>query len=273
MKNESEKLYNRIRKGVANNQTLLDNWETSTAAFKASLRLLEDNMLIGIESINNLFEPQEYWDIASFIPEIEKDVSIIRKDYVYDVIRSLGIASEEQISKRASISGVLTKVRVKEVLASLMDEEKILGGRFVENDTRFYYTTVKNYDDLTMLEKKIDSKVDYSKKEERERYYLLNPKDLALGVLKDNLYEQFGVSDDNYVIVLDQKIAAQCSLEDIAQKRMIINNIILAPWIHADSSLNYVINAMETIPILENSEVNSIVVEKINGMPSHTLVK
>ena len=124
-----------------------------------------------------------------------------------------------------------------------------------------------------MLEKKIQGKVDYSKKEERERYYLLNPNDLALSVLKANLYEQFGISDGNYVIILDQKIAAQCALDTINQKRMIIKNIILAPWIHSESSLNYVINAMEAIPHLENNEVNSIVVEKINGVPSYNLVK
>ena len=273
MKSESDKLYNRIKKGVANNQNLLDNWEGSVSSFKSALKVLEDNMLVGIESINNLFEPQEYWDLDSFIPEIDKDIAILRKDYVYDIIGSFGLATEEQISDRGSIPGVLTKVRVKEVLASLINDDKILGGRFVENDTRFYYTTLENYDNLVMLEKKTEGKVDYSKKEERERYYLLNPNDLALSVLKANLYEQFGISDGNYIIVLDQKIAAQCSLDNIHQKRMTIKNIILAPWIQADSSLNYVINAMESIPHLENDEVNSIVVEKINGVPSHSLVK
>ena len=54
---------------------------------------------------------------------------------------------------------------------------------------------------------------------------------------------------------------------------MLVKNIILAPWISADSSLNYVINAIETIPTLENVDVNAIVVEKINGIPSKTLVK
>ena len=54
-----------------------------------------------------------------------------------------------------------------------------------------------------MLEKKDDIKVDYSMKEERERYYLLNPKDLANVALKSYLYEQFGISEDNYIVVLD----------------------------------------------------------------------
>ncbi len=273
MKDESDKIYNRIKKGIANNQNLLDNWEGTASTFKAAVRILEENMLVGTESINNLFEPQEYWDLDSFLPEIDKDISAIRKEYVFDIIGSLGVVSEEQISERAVIPGVMTKIRVKEVLALLIDEERILGGRFVENDTRFFYTTQDNYDSLVILEKKDDNKVEYSKKEERERYYLLNPKDLATIVLKTNLYEQFGISDENYIIILDQKIAAQCNVDNMNQKRMNIKNIILAPWIHADSSLNYVINAIETIPNLENTEINSIAVEKINGIPSHTLVK
>ncbi len=272
MKDDATQLYNKIKKGIANNQSLLDNWKGTTVSFKAALRILEENMLIGTESINNLLEPQEYWDLGSFIPEIDKEISVIRKEYVYDVIGSLGVATEEQISERASIPGILTKIRIKEVLASLINEERILGGRFVENDTRFFYTTQENYDNLLILEKKAESKVEYSKKEERERYYLLNPKDLANIVLKANLYEQFGISDENYVIILDQKVAAQCNIESINQKRMTVKNILLAPWIHAESSLNYVINAIETIPNFENSEINSIVVQRINGIPSHTLV-
>ena len=273
MKEDSEKIYNRIRKGIANHQNLLNGWDGNTSTFKAALKILEDNMLIGTESINNLYEPQEYWDLDSFIPEIGKDISIVRKDYVYDIIVSLGVATEEQISERAVIVGILSRVRIKEILSSLMDEERILGGRFVENDTRFFYTSQKNYDTLVILEKKDSSKVDYSKKEERERYYLLQPKDIATVVLKSNLYEQFGISDENYIIILDQKIAAQCNVDNLEQKSMLVKNIILAPWISADSSLNYVINAIETIPTLENVDVNAIVVEKINGIPSKTLVK
>ncbi len=273
MKDESAQIYNRIKKGIANNQNLLNSWEGTASTFKAALKILEENMLIGVESLSNLYEPQEYWDIDRFIPEIDKDISEIRKEYIFDILGSFGIASEEQISARAVIPGVMTKIKIKEVLASLIDEEKIIGGRFVENDTRFFYITQENYDALIMFEKKEDSKVEYSKKEERERYYLLYPKDFATIVLKTNLYEQFGISDDNYVVILDQKVAAQCNVDNINQKRLIVKNVILAPWIHADSSLNYVVNAIETIPTLENMTVNTIVVEKINGIPSHSLVK
>ena len=273
MNDESTKLYDRIKKGVVNNQNLLNSWEGTVSTLKASIKILEENMLIAIESINNLYEPLDYWDINSFIPEIDKDISLIRKDYVYDVVESLGIPTEEQITERASIPGIITKIRIKEVLSILVDEEKILGGRLVENDTRFFYTSQKNYDNLLILEKKTEKKVDYSKKEERERYYLLTPRDLAIIVLKSHLFDLYGISDTNYTIILDQKIAAQCSVDISNQKRLLVNNIILAPWILAESSLNYVVNALEAISILENLDTNFIVIEKINGIPSYSLVK
>jgi len=230
-------------------------------------------MKIGVRSLNNLFEPQEYWDIDPFLVELKKDIAEIRKEYIFDILCGLGVATEDHIAERGVIPGVLTKIRIKEVLAALIDEDKIYGGRFVENDLQFYYISTKDYDKLLQLEKKEESKVDYSPKEVRERYYLLYPKDLAINILRNQLPEHFDVSTNNYIVVLNQKVAAQCYTERLNQRTLAIKNLLLAPWLHSESSLNYVVNAIEDIPSFDNLEIKSLVIEKINGLPTKTLVK
>ncbi|MHA1446741.1 MAG: ATP-dependent helicase [Candidatus Heimdallarchaeaceae archaeon] len=273
MNTEIEETYRNIQKGSTNQVELSKKWKGATSSLKSALSTLEENMKIGVRSLNNLFEPQEYWDIEPFLVELKKDIAEIRKEYIFDILCGLGVATEDHIAERGVIPGVLTKIRIKEVLAALIDEDKIYGGRFVENDLQFYYISTNDYDKLLQLEKKEESKVDYSPKEVRERYYLLYPKDLAINILRNQLPGHFDVSTNNYIVVLNQKVAAQCYTEQLNQRTLAIKNLLLAPWIHSESSLNYVVNAIEDIPSFDNLEIKSLVVEKINGIPTNTLVK
>ena len=187
------------------------------------------------------------------------------------MINCFGLASEQQISERCSIPGVLTKVRIKEILSLLIDDEDVLGGRFVENDLHFYYITKENYDELEMREKK-EEDVEYTTKEEMQRYYLLHPNDIASIVFNDNLPDRFDVSSDIYLIVLNMKLAAQCKLESSDEKQTKIKNLNLAPWLQTESSFNYIINALENIPLFHKGETESILIERINGLSTNRLV-
>lgn len=270
---EYQEIFKNIQKGYVNVQDLTNRWEGKNISLKAALSSLESNMQIGVKSINNLNEPQEYWDISSFIPEFTEDVNTIRMRYIYDIIRSMGVTTEAQISERGSIPGILSRIRIKEILSNLIEDEKILVGRFVENDVQFHYITKENYDELEMFEKREETILEVSKKEESQLYYILNPDDITHLSLRQDLPERFEVSNDNYSIIINQKLAAQIKVEDISPKRTIIKNLILAPWIQADSSYNYIINAVESLPKFYASETESIVIERINGIPTQSLVK
>ncbi|MHA2358176.1 MAG: hypothetical protein ACXABK_05360, partial [Candidatus Heimdallarchaeaceae archaeon] len=269
---EIEDIYGQIRKGIVNINDLITRWKKTPVAFKSAISALEAGMFIGIKSINNQFKPQEYFDIKSFIPEYEEEITVIRKRYVKDLVINLGVATESQISARGVIAGVLSRVRIKEILSILMDEEVLLGGRFVENDLRFYYMTKENHDDLVMTERKEEEKVDYVTKDELKRFYILHPDDVANILLRDQYPERFDVSLDNYTVLLNQRLAAQCKIDTSDEKRTIVKNLNLSPWIQSDSSFNYVINAIENIPMFNSGETESIIIERINGLPVQSLV-
>ena len=272
MNPDLDDLYKTIQKGFTNHSEFSKKWKGAPTSLKSAIGALEENMLIGVRSLNNLFEPQEYWDIDSFLAEMKLDIIEIRKKYISDILTGLGVTTEEKISERGTIPGVFTRVRIKETIAALIDEEKIYGGRFVENDLQFYYITKKDYDNLLQLEKKVEAKVDYAPKDVRERYYLLYPNDFAINVLRYQFPKHFDVSINNFIVILNQKIAAQCYTEQLSQKTLAIKNLLLAPWIHSESSLNYLINAIEDIPSFDNLTIDSLIVEKINGIPTKTLV-
>ncbi|MHA1482313.1 MAG: hypothetical protein ACTSQA_02605, partial [Candidatus Heimdallarchaeaceae archaeon] len=212
LKLEHEELLKLITKGTSNIQDLSHKWTGAGTTLRSSLRLLETNMLIGVKSINNTYLPQEYWDISKFIPEFDDDLTVIKRRYVKDIVYSLGLSSENQIIERASIPIILTKIKIKEILSSLIEEEEIFGGRFIEDDLNFYYITSENYNDLIMVEKQFEASRDYSTEKDRGRFYVLHPKDVAHSLLRNDLPERFDISADNYLILLNQKLAAQCKI-------------------------------------------------------------
>ena len=270
---EYQEVFKNIQKGYANVQDLTNRWEGKSLSLRAALSSLESNMQIGVKSINNLNEPQEYWDISSYITEFPEDINTIRMRYIYDIVKSMGVVTEAQISERGNIPGILSRVRIKEILSNLIEEEKILVGRFVENDVQFYYITKENYEELEMFEKREETKLDVSRKEESQLYYVLNPDDITHLSLKYDLPERFDVSNENYSVIINQKLAAQFKIEDFNPKRATIKNLVLAPWIQSDSSYNYIINAIESLPRFYISDTDSIVIERINGIPTQSLVK
>lgn len=271
LKSEFDKLYNHIQKGPVSLSELNSRWKDSDISIKSTISALEANMLIGVKSIDNQFKPLEYWDIKNFISKIDADLADIKKRYIKHLMNCFGLASEQQISERGSIPGVLTKVRVKEILSLLIDDEEVLGGRFVENDLNFYYITKENYDELEMREKR-EQDVEYTTKEEMQRYYLIHPNDIASIVFNGNLPERFDVSSDTYLIVLNMKLAAQCKLESSDEKQTKIKNLNIAPWLQSESSFNYIINALEDISLFHVGETESIIIERINGLSTNRLV-
>ena len=271
-KTEHEELFKLIKKGITGVEDLSNKWSGTSVSLKAYLKLLETNMQISVKSLSNTFQPLEYWDISSFIPEYNEDITIIRKRYIRDIIHGMGLASETNIVERASIPAVLTAVKIKEVLSSLVDEEQILGGRFIEDDLNFHYITKENYDELIMLEKQSESIREYISEKERERFYVLYPKDVGIILYKNSYPDQFDISDDNYLVILGQKIAAQFKI-DPNNKQLIVKNLILAPWIQNQSSFNYVINALESLSLSHGEQKQMIIIERINGITTYSLVK
>jgi hypothetical protein len=273
LKIEHEELLKLITKGTSNIQDLSHKWTGARTTLKASLRLLETNMLIGVKSISTTYLPQEYWDISKFIPEFDDDLTVIKRRYVRDIVYSLGMSSENQIVEHAFIPVILTKIKIKEILSNLVEEEEIFGGRFVEDNLNFYYITSENYDDLIMLEKQFEASRDYSSEKDRKRFYVIHPTDVAHSLLRNNLPERFDVSRDNYLILLNQELAAQCKIESHNEKQLIVKNMNIAPWVHTEGSFNYIINALETISPSHGGSAPLVTIKKINGMNTNILVE
>ena len=269
---KQEELYRNIQKGFTNIQDLSNKWKDTSVSLKPSLAVLENNMLISVKSIDNFLNPINYQDISSFIPELEEDITLIKQNYIYDIVQSLGIANEQQIAERGTITGVLSKIRIREILALLVENERILGGRFVENDLQFYYLTKHNYDELVMLTKKEETQVEYSSKEERERFYLIHPTDIANIVLKQDYPESFDISNDNYTVILNQKLVAQCKIDISDEKRIVVRNLNLVPGLESEMAYNYIVNAIESIPIFSVREIEAIIIKKINNISTNSLV-
>ncbi|MEE9410448.1 MAG: ATP-dependent helicase [Candidatus Heimdallarchaeota archaeon] len=270
---ETQEVHNKIKKGYINFQELTNQWEGASVSLKSALSALETNMMISVKSINNLNEPQEYWDSSSFIPEFDEEISSVRTRYIYDIVNSLGVSTEAQIAERGSIPGILSKIKIREILADLIEEEKILVGRFVENDIHFYYITKENYNDLEMFEKRDETKLGIVSKEDSKLFYILHPNDIANLILREDYPERFDISEDNYNILINQRIAAQCKVKEINQRRTTVNNLVLAPWVQSEVVFNYVINALETIPKFYTTDTDSLIIERINGIAVQSLVK
>ncbi|MHA1692787.1 MAG: ATP-dependent helicase [Candidatus Heimdallarchaeaceae archaeon] len=272
LKIEHEELLKLITKGISNIQDLSHKWTGASTALKPSLRLLETNMLVGVKSISNSYQPQEYWDISKFIPEFDDDLTVIKRRYVRDIVYSLGLSSENQIIERASIPSILTKIKIKEILSNLIEEEEIFGGRFIEDDLNFYYITSENYDELIMHEKQFEASKDYSSEKDKGRFYVLHPTDVAHSLLRNNLPERFDISGDNYLILLNQKLAAQCKIESHDYKQLSVKNLNIAPWVQNEGAFNYIINALETISPSHDSSTPIVTIKKINGINTYALV-
>jgi hypothetical protein len=273
IKQEHVSIYKLIQKGNSTIAQLTNKSGDSIVSVRTAINALETNVQIGVRKISTTFKPQEYWDLQNFIPELEGENLELRANYIYDIVKSFGVATEEQIIERASITSVISKIRVKEAIAKLVEEEKLLAGRFVEDTIHFFYITKKHFEELEMLEKQEESLVEYIPKLVKEKYYLLPPHDIANVILRDLLPEQFDIAIKSYNVVINQKIAAQFSLDDSNHKKFRVNNVNLAPWVNTEMTFNYIINAVQSLPSFYPLEVKRIVIERINGISVLSLVK
>lgn len=273
VKQEHVSIYKLIQKGNSTIAQLTNKTGDSIVSVRTAINALETNVQIGVRKISTTFKAQEYWDLQNFIPELEGENLELRANYIYDIVKSFGVATEEQIIERASITSVISKIRVKEAIAKLVEEERLLAGRFVEDTIHFFYITKKHFEELEMLEKQEESLVEYIPKLVKEKYYLLPPHDIANVILRNLLPEQFDIAFKNYTVVINQKIAAQFSLDDSNHKKFRVNNVNLAPWVNTEMTFNYIINAVQSLPSFYPLEVQHIVIERINGISVLSLVK
>ena len=126
--------------------------------------------------------------------------------------------------------------------------------------------------EVLLLTKKEETQVEYSSKEERERFYLIHPTDIANIVLKQDYPESFDISNDNYTVILNQKLVAQCKIDISDEKRIVVRNLNLVPGLESEMAYNYIVNAIESIPIFSVREIEAIIIKKINNISTNSLV-
>ncbi|MHA1302690.1 MAG: ATP-dependent helicase [Candidatus Heimdallarchaeaceae archaeon] len=266
-----EEVHKMIKKGVTSITDLSLNWSGSSQNLRSILNALQENMLISTKRINNFGEAQEFYDISKLFSDVEEKQSNLRNLFLYTIVNSLGLATEEQIVSIAQIPGVLTKIRIKESLASLVNDGTLLSGRFIENSLQIFYITKHNYDALLTFEREYSKTIPYES-EKKAQYYILPPNDRAQIALKDDFPEHFEYSTEHYCILINQKLVAQVVVDTSSSKRLIINNLILAPWADSKLIFNYLINAIETLPLFLKGEQDVILIKRINDIPTNSLV-
>ncbi|MCK5141843.1 MAG: hypothetical protein KAQ70_06585, partial [Candidatus Heimdallarchaeota archaeon] len=75
------------------------------------------------------------------------------------------------------------------------------------------------------------------------------------------------------LILLNQKLAAQCKIESRDEKQLLVKNLNIAPWVQNEISFNYIINALETISPTYGGSNPIVTIKKINGIEAYNLVE
>ena len=258
-------------KGYQTLSDLMGQMQVTAQNLRSILTSLMENCLISAKTIDSSGQTISYKDLSLKINEEKKERMTIITEYIYSVVESLGLINEEQLINLIEIPGVQTKARIKDALTRLVSSEKIISGRFIEDNLQLYYMTKSNHEQLINFEQEY-RKQPILQSDTKSTLFILPPKDKGQFVLSDFFPSQFDKSSNNFIILLSNNIAAQIVGEKIKKKKLILSNVILAPWINDIKNYNYIINALETIHAFGFKDAEGLVIERVNDYNLTALV-
>ncbi|UJG43183.1 MAG: ATP-dependent helicase [Candidatus Heimdallarchaeum endolithica] len=260
-----------IMKGYQTLSDLMGQMQVTAQNLRSILTSLMENCFISAKTIDSSGQTISYKDLSLEINEEKKERMTIITEYICSVVESLGLINEEQVINLIEIPGVLTKARIKDALTRLVSSEKIISGRFIEDNLQLYYMTKSNHERLINFEQEY-RKQPILQSDTKSTLFILPPKDKGQFVLSNFFPSQFDKSSNNFIILLSNNIAAQIVGEKIKKKKLILSNVILAPWINDIKNYNYIINALETIHAFGFKDAEGLVIERVNDYNLTALV-
>ncbi len=254
-----------IQRGFTKLDQLQNKWKEKNKSIRPILEALADDLKIATKELSITGESIEFFCINDKFDGEKIDIGDAKKRYLLRIIKSMGLAKEDQIAIISQIAGVLTKVRIKETLALMVNDGSLISGRFKDGSTDIYYISREDYERLLGFEQYFANSPLYKIKKSA-RHITLPPEDRAQVALEEYFPDTFEPTTRAYLILTNSNLIAQIILEKVSSKEIIIENVALKSSLTEKTSFHQIINAIESLPKFYNNKQNIIVIKRINNI-------